>query len=102
MNIKQEKILSEEQVRFLKKSAHHLNPVVQIGKNGLSPSVKSEIEAAIEHHELIKIQILPVQKGEMDAIVVELTANGAMTHVATIGKVVILFRQKEKDSAFFA
>lgn len=101
MNNQQEKTLSEEQRRFLKKSAHHLKPVVQLGKKGISESLIKEVEQALAVHELIKVQLLPGQKAELDAHVVMLMKETHAEHIATIGNMIILFKAKEKDSAFF-
>ena len=42
--------------RELKAQAHALNPVVMIGKTGLSPSVIAELDRGLLSHELIKIK----------------------------------------------
>lgn len=102
MNNQQEKILlSEEQLRFLKKSAHHLKPIVQLGKKGVSPALINEINQALLDHELIKVQVLPVQKPELEENLEELIAQTGAQHVATIGNVVILFKAREEGSTFF-
>jgi RNA-binding protein len=66
MNIKQEKTFSSSQEKqLLKKSAHHLKPVVQIGKKGLTESLMKEIRDALLSHELIKIQFLSQNKEDI-------------------------------------
>ena len=37
--------------------AHHLDPVVMIGNDGLTPAVKKEIDGALKAHGLIKIRV---------------------------------------------
>ena len=102
MNNQQEKILlSEEQIRFLKKSAHHLKPIVQIGKKGISLALINEINQALLDHELIKIQVLPVQKPELENNVQQLTEATGAQHIATIGNVIILFKARDEASLFF-
>lgn len=49
--------LSNRQLRYLRGLCHHLKPVVMVGDKGLSDNVKSEIEIALSHHELIKIKL---------------------------------------------
>ncbi|WP_117086172.1 YhbY family RNA-binding protein, partial [Klebsiella pneumoniae] len=49
--------LTKKQVQHLKALAHHLNPVVMIGNNGLTEGVLAETEVALTHHELIKVKI---------------------------------------------
>jgi RNA-binding protein len=38
--------------------AHHLDPVVMIGGDGLTPAVLKEANAALSAHGLIKIRVL--------------------------------------------
>lgn len=101
MNNQQEKIvLTQEQRRFLKKSAHHLKPVVQLGKKGISQALINEIHQALLDHELIKVQVLPVQKSDIEQNVQTLIEETGADHIATIGNMIILFKARE-DSEFF-
>ncbi|MCA9507396.1 MAG: ribosome assembly RNA-binding protein YhbY [Myxococcales bacterium] len=102
MNNKQEKtVLLEEQKRLLKKFAHHLKPVVQIGKKGVSLTLIKEINQALFDHELIKIQILPIQKNEIEENIREIIKETNAHHIATIGNVIVLFKAREENSSFF-
>ncbi len=49
--------MNSEQKRKLKQRCHNLKPVVWIGQNGLTENVLSEINQALDTHELIKIKI---------------------------------------------
>lgn len=42
--------LNKKQIQYLKSLAHHLNPIVIIGKNGLTECVLAEIEQSLSHH----------------------------------------------------
>jgi RNA-binding protein len=87
-------------IRSLKKLAHHLKPVVQIGKKGISPALIEEINQALEAHELIKIQVLQPEKSNLESDTKIIIAETSSTHVATIGNIIILFRKKEENSSF--
>ena len=50
------KSLNGAQRRFLKSLAHHLKPVVQIGKSGISDALVESVSQALDSHELIKIR----------------------------------------------
>lgn len=101
MNEQQEKIpLTSEQVRFLKRSAHHLKPCVQVGKKGQSTGLMQEIDQSLSAHELIKIQWLPVGKAELEHDLAKIVLETASTHIATIGNIAILFRQRDEGSRF--
>jgi RNA-binding protein len=46
----------------LKAKAHKLKPIVIVGNNGFTESVKKEIERGLIDHELIKIRINAADK----------------------------------------
>lgn len=100
MNNQQEKTLLPIHQRLsLKKSAHHLKPVVQVGKKGITDSLIEEINLALEAHELIKIQILS-RKESFDDDVAAIVQKTEAAHIDTIGHIVILFRKRDKDSQY--
>lgn len=49
--------LTGAQVRQLRSLAHHLDPVVNVGKAGVAPSVVDQANMALEAHELIKCSV---------------------------------------------
>lgn len=101
MNEQQEKIpLTPDQVRFLKRSAHHLKPCVQVGKKGQSIGLLQEINQSLEAHELIKVQWLPVSRAELEEHLARIVEGTESTHIATIGNIAILFRQRDENSRF--
>ena len=82
--------LSPRQRQHLKGLAHHLKPVVQIGKEGLSTALIKQVDDALEHHELIKVKLAEnVDRWEIsDALPGQVNAF----LVQTIGKIVVLYR----------
>lgn len=91
--------LSTKQKQFLKGLAHHLNPVVMIGNNGLTEGVLAEIDNALAHHELIKVKIAgadcEVKQLIIDAIVRETNASA----VQTIGHILVLYRPSQEPKS---
>lgn len=51
-------MLTGKEKRFLRKEAHHLKPVFQIGKQGIHDTFLDEIGDVLEARELIKISVL--------------------------------------------
>ncbi|ABC78053.1 hypothetical RNA binding protein [Syntrophus aciditrophicus SB] len=51
-------MLTGKQKRFLRRLGHELKPVVLIGKSEITKSILHETDAALEHHELIKVKLL--------------------------------------------
>ncbi|MFO7171295.1 MAG: YhbY family RNA-binding protein [Chloroflexota bacterium] len=84
--------LSSGQRQWLRRLAHDLRPVVQIGKNGLTEHVVAAVDQALLGSELIKVKFLEHQdqRRQLTATLVEETGS---TLVALIGGVAILYRR---------
>ncbi|HEY1014242.1 MAG TPA: ribosome assembly RNA-binding protein YhbY [Herpetosiphonaceae bacterium] len=84
--------LNSGQRQYLKRQAHSLKPVVQIGKLGLTENVIQSIDNALDAHELIKVKFgdFQDQKRELSA---ELTAATASELVNTVGNIITLYRR---------
>jgi len=91
------KILSHSDIAYLKKKAHHLKAVVQIGKLGLTDALAAAADEALEAHELIKVKFVGCkeERHEIAAACAERT-GGAL--VGIIGNVAIMYRPR-KDPA---
>ncbi len=84
--------LSHAQRRALKQRAHHLKPVVLLGAAGLTEPVLAEVEAALEHHELIKVRVNAGDRDLRDAQVRTLVEETAAALVQRIGNIAVLYR----------
>ncbi len=70
---------------------------MQIGKTGLSPGVKEELDRALCFHELIKVRLLsecPIPRAEAGN---QLASNTRSEHIQTLGGVLLLYRARPKD-----
>ena len=84
--------LSSNQRKALESIAHHLDPIVRIGKAGMEAKIVSSVKDAFNTNELIKIKILesaPVEKQEVVDVLVKETGS---TLVRVIGRVIVLFK----------
>lgn len=93
---KQPQTLSPKQVRHLKSLAHHLKPVIQIGKEDLSEKLLEATKLELLNHELIKVKIgnnSGVDKKEAAAQLPRLTGSAL---VQLIGKTIILYKENKK------
>ena len=85
-------ILTNKQTKFLRAKAHRLKPVVIVGNAGLSNSVMNEIEARIEHHELIKVRLNANDRPERLTMIKKIQSDINATLVASIGHIAIFYR----------
>ncbi|HSH88886.1 MAG TPA: YhbY family RNA-binding protein [Ramlibacter sp.] len=74
--------------------AHHLDPVVMIGNDGLTPNIKKETDAALNAHGLIKIRVLGDDREQREAIYQELCDSLGAAPIQHIGKLLVLWRPK--------
>ena len=78
--------------KYLKGLAHHVKPVVQIGKSGVTGSVIETVRQALDAHELIKIRFIE-HKEEKRALFDEIAQKTKSHGVGMIGHIAIFYRQ---------
>lgn len=88
--------LTGRQKRHLRSAAHHLNAVVQVGKNGLTPAVMANVDEALKSHELIKVRFSG-DREEKRAFSETLAAELGAETVGMVGHVGIFYRQAEAE-----
>ena len=89
--------LTPAQRRDLRARAHHLNPAVTIGDNGLAPTVVAEIERSLQAHELIKVKVQGAEREQRDALMQELCAALDAAPVQHIGNILVVWRQRREE-----
>jgi len=86
-------MLTGKQKRFLRSKAHHVTPVTQVGKGGISDNMIEQINLALEAHELIKVSILQNCEEDKDTVAETLAERTGAELVQLIGKTVVLFKE---------
>jgi RNA-binding protein len=83
--------LTGSQRKYLRGLAHELDPLVLVGKGGLSEGLLENLSLALEAHELVKVKFndFKDQKKELAA---EIVAKLGAAEVGAIGHVSIFFR----------
>lgn len=76
--------------------AHHLDPVVMVGNDGLTPAVKKETDAALNAHGLIKVRVQGDDREAREAIYRELCDSLSAAPIQHIGKLLVLWRPKPR------
>jgi RNA-binding protein len=80
--------------------AHHLNPVVMIGNDGLTEAVKKETDAALTAHGLIKVRVLGDDREARNTMYLSLCDELGAAPIQHIGKLLVLWRpvpEKERQ-----
>lgn len=92
--------LTPAQRKVHRAEAHHLDPVVLIGGDGLTAAVKKEVDAALKAHGLIKVRVFSDDRTAREAMLQTLTDELDAAPIQHIGKLLVLWRpQPEKQKA---
>lgn len=89
-------MLTSKQRAFLKSEAHHLKPIVQIGKNGLNDQIKTSVRNALDARELIKITLLQNTDEDINDVADILEEEIGCDTVLKIGRILILYKVSAK------
>ena len=93
--------LTPAQRKVHRADAHHLDPVVLIGGDGLTPAVKKEVDAALKAHGLIKVRVFSDDRTAREGYLQTLADELGAAPIQHIGKLLVLWRpipEKEKTA----
>ena len=88
--------ITDKQILFLRKSCHHIKPIVTVGGAGLTENVMSEIELALSHHELVKMKINTGDRDERKAMIEKIVSATGAVLVQTIGHTASFYRPADE------
>ncbi|GAA2900404.1 ribosome assembly RNA-binding protein YhbY [Enterococcus pseudoavium] len=89
--------LRGKQKRFLRSQAHHLQPIFQIGKNGLNEAMVVQINEALEKRELIKVNLLQNTDEIAEDVARVIAEKIHCEIVQIIGRVLVLYKPSSKE-----
>jgi RNA-binding protein len=84
--------LSPAQRKEHRAAAHHLDPVVAVGNDGLTAAVRKEADAALKAHGLIKVRVFSDDREAREVIFQDLADTLAAAPIQHIGKLLVLWR----------
>lgn len=88
-------MLTGKQKRELRKLAHHMNPIYQIGKDGVTENMLEGIDKALFKHELIKVKILETCQEEARVVALQISEYTKAEVAQIIGRTIILYLYKK-------
>lgn len=86
--------LSSRERSHLKARAHALEPVVHVGKTGLTDTVAAEIDRSLTAHELIKVRVDAADRDARAEMCEAICARADAAEVQRVGKVLVLWRPR--------
>jgi RNA-binding protein len=84
--------LRPAQRKEIRAQAHHLEPVVRIGGEGLTQAVIKEADAALKAHGLIKVRVFSDERETREEMLAKLCDELNAAPIQHIGKLLILWR----------
>lgn len=84
--------LTPAQRKEFRAQAHHLDPVVMIGAEGLTSAILKEADAALNAHGLIKLRIFSDDRAARDTMLQTLAEELNAAPIQHIGKLLVIWR----------
>jgi RNA-binding protein len=84
--------LTPAERKQLRGQAHHMDPVVMVGAEGLTPAVLKEADVALKAHGLIKVRMFSDVREERALALVHMSEALNAAPVQHIGKLLVLWR----------
>ena len=89
--------MTGKQRRYLRGLGHHLDPVVLVGKDGLSEGLMNALDAALQQHELIKVKLGESAGADRRAIGAAVAESAGAELVQVLGRTVLVYRRRADD-----
>jgi RNA-binding protein len=88
--------MTNAEIRKLKATAQHLEPVVRVGKTGYTPAVLHSIQQALGARELIKVRF-EHDREERDRLAGQIVQDTGAALIMQVGKVAVFYRPNTEN-----
>ncbi len=82
--------------KYLRQLGHQLKPVVTVARKGLNDNVLSEIDRALNDHELIKIKLAVGDRTAKQEVIINLCQSCNAQLIQSIGHIALVYRKADK------
>lgn len=89
-------MLTGKQKRYLRSMGNEMDPILQVGKEGVTEAVVISANEALEARELIKGRILPNSLEDVKAAAEILAGRAGAELVQVIGRNFLLYKESQK------
>lgn len=88
-------MITSKQRKYLKSLAHSLEPIIQIGKSGITENLIKQIDETLETRELIKVKILNNNTLDANEVANDLSEELRAEFVQSIGNKFVIYRESQ-------
>ena len=90
-------MLTGKQRSYLKGMANSMDPIFQLGKNGVTDNFIKQVDEALEAREIIKIKVLNNSLLDTKEVASDLAQKTDAEFVQSIGNKFVLYRESKEN-----
>lgn len=90
-------MISGKQRSYLKSLANGIEPIFQIGKNGVTENFLKQLDDALEARELVKINVLNNSLLDAKSVATEVCEELKAEFVQSIGNKFVIYRESKEN-----
>jgi RNA-binding protein len=85
--------LTGPQKTFLRGRGQTLDPIIKVGKAGLSPEFFKELQKQLNNHELIKLRFVGIERDQRATLIDQIADEGRCVNVGSVGHTALFYRR---------
>jgi RNA-binding protein len=86
--------------KALRAAGHHLSPVVQVGKEGVTPAVVEQLAGALAAHELVKVKVGTESPEDRFEAAARLAQDAGAQIAQVLGRTLLAYRRHPDKPRF--
>ena len=86
--------LTGAQKTFLRGRGQTLDPVIKVGKAGLTPEFFKELQKQLNNHELIKLRFVGIERDERATLIDQIADEGRCLAIGSVGHTALFYRHQ--------
>ena len=86
--------------KALRAAGHHLSPVVQVGKEGVTPAVVEQLAGALAAHELVKVKVGTESPEDRFEAAARLGVDAGAQIAQILGRTMLVYRRHPEKPRF--
>ena len=86
--------LTGAQKTFLRGLGQTLDPIIKVGKAGLTPEFFKELQKQLNNHELIKLRFVGIERDERATLIEKIAYEGRCVCIGSVGHTALFYRHQ--------
>lgn len=94
-------MITTKQRAYLRKAANSIEPIMQIGKSGITEALAKTVSDALEAREIVKLSVLETAPLSPKECMAEITKLLNCEAVQVIGRKIVIYRESAENKKIF-